>query len=152
MTPQYSTNERIDNFNALLKSYDFSTEVALFGLKRYQFLRRKVALRELKAAFIALWNLALTKSFPDDNTLVFEEFLSRYSYVVEGSNKDAQLLLQKVAVYDTLMQKKGDKDFSEVADFMADLVLTEKTTKKRIGLKLALALRAMYSLIFEKLI
>lgn len=150
--PQYSSDELIRIFSALLESYDFEYELSLFGLKRHQFLKKKKARRELTALFIALWNLALQKSFPAERELVFEEFVNRYSYSARGSNKSVDLLLRSIEVYVTLLQKNKDKDFSEIAIFMTDMLLENAPHKDRARLKLALAIRAMFKLIFDRLI
>ncbi|UZP66509.1 hypothetical protein N1030_12945 [Desulfovibrio mangrovi] len=149
---QYTSDELIRIFTALLDSYDFEAEVAIFGFRKHQFIKKKKALRELAALFIALWDLALQKSFPTERELVFEEFVNRYSYSAKGSNKDVELQLRSIEVYVTLLQKNRDKDFSEVAAFLADLMLEDQGAKDRARLKLALAIRAMFRLIFDRLI
>lgn len=149
---QYTSDELIRIFSALLESYDFEAELAMLGLKKHQFLKKKKALREFTALFIALWDLALQKSFPTERDLVFEEFINRFGYTAKGSNKDVKLLLQSAEVYVTLLQKNRDKDFSEIARFFTDMLLEDTPEKDRARLKLALAIRAMFNLVFDKLI
>jgi len=149
---QYSSDELIRIFAALLESYDFENELAMLALKRHQFLKKRKALREFTALFIALWGLALQKSFPEDRDLVFEEFVNRFSYSAKGSNKDVELLLRSIEVYTTLLEKNRDRDFSEVATFITNLLLEDAPHKDKARLKLALAIRAMFKLIFERLI
>jgi hypothetical protein len=149
---QYTSDELIRIFLALLDSYDFDAELAIFGFKKHQFIKRKKARRELAALFIALWDLALQKSFPAERELVFEEFISRYAYSAKGNNKDVDLQLRSIDVYVTLLQKKRDSDFSEVASFLAGLMLEDQDAVDKARLRLALAIRAMFRLIFDRLI
>ncbi len=149
---EYSSDELIRTFSVLLQSYDLERELAFLGIGRFQFTKRKKARRELTALFIALWGLALQKSFPSEHLLVYEEFLSRYPYTAKGSNKNVELLLRSVEVYTTLLDKHKDKDFSEVAEFLTGVLPVETPEKEKARLKMALGIRAMYRLIFDRLI
>ena len=68
----------LDNFAALLDDVDFSAELALLGIGRLQFLRRRQMLVELRGLYIALWRLALGRSFPNDADTMLSVFLHRY--------------------------------------------------------------------------
>lgn len=148
----YSSDELIRNFNAILESYGFEQELAILDIKRHQFMRKKAAMKEFVPLFIALWKLALAKSFPDEAELYYEAFLSRHSNVFRGSQKETARHLQRIEVYNTLMQEKKDGDFSAIAAFCTDKLVTDDSKRPRATLKMALAIRAMYNLVFERLI
>jgi len=150
--PQYTSDELIRTFSALLDSYSFEHELAILGVKRHHLLKKRKALREFSALFIALWGLALQKSFPAERDMVFDEFVSRYSYSAKGSNKEVTLLVRSIEVYATLLEKNRDKDFSEIARFVTDMLMEESPARDRARLKTALGIRAMFNLIFDKLI
>lgn len=148
----YSSDEVIRNFTAVLGSYTFSQEMQALRVGKLQFLRKKKVLREFTALFIALWRIALDKSFPEDADLIFEEFQSRLSNYLNQSSKNTKLLLQQIAVYQTLLEKKRDADFSEVAVFITQQLETDPAEQLKTKHKLALLTRSAYKLIFDRLI
>lgn len=152
MSQLYTSEELIENFTALMDSYDFTGELAILSVGRLQVFRRRQAMRELRTLFIALWKLALSRSVPDDTAIVFDAFLSTYINRVEGSEKERGIFRQKVDVYNTLLREKGAADFSGVASFMTELIVKRSAEKQRAQLKLALSIRSMYQLIFDRLL
>ena len=60
------TQVALDNFAALLDDADFTAELELVGVGRFQFLRRRQMCLELRGLYMALWRLALSRSFPND--------------------------------------------------------------------------------------
>ncbi|MFV0422013.1 hypothetical protein [Oleidesulfovibrio sp.] len=148
----YSSDEVIRNFTAVLGSYTFVQEMQTLRVGRLQFRKKKKVLREFTALFIALWRIALDKSFPEDAELIFEEFVSRLSNHLNQSSKNTKLLLQQIEVYQTLLDEKRDADFSEVAVFITQQLETDPAEQLKTKHKLALLIRATYTLIFDRLI
>ena len=154
VSPAYTIDEVLDNFAALLGSFDFTPEIDAMGIGRMQFLRRKRALQDLRALFIALWRLALRKSFPDDGDVIFETFLGRYQQnpARDSARKDAAAMVDKVRAYVDMLDHKGDADFSEAAHHLVSLLSLGDAEAKALRLRLALHIRSTYKLIFDKLI
>ncbi|ABB37141.1 hypothetical protein Dde_0340 [Oleidesulfovibrio alaskensis G20] len=148
----YSSDEVIRNFTAVLGSYSFIQEMRTLRVGRLQFRRRKKVLREFTALFIALWNLALHKSFPDDAELIFDEFISRLANHCSQSSKNTKLLWQQIQVYQTLLEARKDSDFTEIAAFITGQLETDSTEQLRTKHRLALLIRGAYSIIFDRLI
>ena len=153
-SPAYTIDEVLDNFAALLASFDFTPEIDAMGIGRMQFLRRKRALQDLRALFIALRRLALRKSFPDDGDVIFETFLARYQQTParDSARKDAAAMVEKVRAYVDMLDHKGDADFSEAAHHLVSLLSLGDAEAKALRLRLALHIRSTYKLIFDKLI
>lgn len=57
-----------------------------------------------------------------------------------------------MATYDALVGEKKDGDFSLVAEKLANVFTLPDKDRKRLQLKLSLRVRALYELIFEKMI
>ena len=77
--PESFAQEALDNFHVVLGDYDFSRELELSRVGRLQFLRRRQMLTEWRGLFMALWRIALAKSFPDDADAMFDAFLLSYT-------------------------------------------------------------------------
>ena len=95
---QYSAAEVIGQFLALYNCLDFKAELEDIGIGRFQFMRRKKALRELRALCIALWGIALQKSFPDDAGSFFAKFRET-APVLAGPGREAVEMQTRVNVY-----------------------------------------------------
>lgn len=121
------------------------------GVGRLQVFRRKRILGELKALFIALWHLALQKSFPVDGSLIFEEFLARFENT-KGAEKYTRPIVERAKQYVDLLERKRDTDFSEVASHLASLLDISEAEARTLKLRLALHIRSTYTLIFQRLI
>jgi len=147
----YSADEVIRQFLRLYNSLDFKTELADIGVPRWQFLRRKRATQELRAITIALWGLALQKSFPNDAGDFFAAFREKAPILAEGV-KETVRLHEKVNAYIVLLSPKKDTDFSPVADHLAKLLALQAEDVARLRLKLSLIIRNLYVLIFDKLV
>lgn len=150
----YTTDEVLENFTALLDSFDFAPEIDAMGIGRMQFLRRRRALLDLRALFIALWRLALRRSFPSEFEEIFGTFLKRLQEAPlrSAARKEAATLTEKVTAYVEMLETKGDADFSEAAHHLVSLLSLGDAEAKALRLRLALHLRSAYKLIFEKLI
>ena len=148
---KYAADEVVLPFRALINSMDFRAELADLGIGPLQVLRRKKTLRELRALSIALWGLALQKSFPQDAG----EFFVRYAEtdpLLNASGKEPGKLRQRLEEYIQLLDIKKDRDFLPVAGHLAEKITPKSKDLARIRLKLSLIIRNLYTLIFEKLV
>jgi hypothetical protein len=148
---RYSAGEVIEQFLALYNCLDFRHELEDVGISRFQFARRKKALRELKALSIALWGLALQKSFPLDAADFFSQFRSVAPDLV-GQRKSALDMQNRVNIYVDLLAGKRDTDFVPVAAYLAEILALNDNDLRRLRLKLSLITRNLYTLIFDKLV
>lgn len=150
MQTTYAESDLFENLDALLDTYDMSNELVVFELGKFHFLRKKKAKQELEALFYALWKLALKQSFPDN----YEDYFSSYcklKNLEKDSKGNATTLFRSVEVYNTLLAEHGTKNFSTVADFLADQLIKDSSRREHITLKLALSIRSTYNLIFQRL-
>lgn len=142
--------EAIANFSVLIDDLDFTGEMDLLGIGRFQFLRRKQMIIELRGLYTAVWRLALARSFPHDAGSVFENFLERYGRAHTG--KLATQIIERARQYWGMLEPAGDGDFSEVARHLSSFIEREDKDQRPLILKLALRIRRAYRLIFERLI
>lgn len=148
---RYSAKEVIDIFLPLYRDLDFSQQVADMGGNGIHFLRRARILRECRALAIALWGVALRRSFPEDAQGFFAEFM-RSAPPVAASGKGPARLASRVNVYADLLAEKGDADFLPVADYFTEVLELSSEEKAVQRLKLSLYVRQLYMLIFDKLV
>lgn len=146
----YSAEEVLDNFEALLRDVVFPRELRLLGVGRFHFLRRRQMLLELRALYIGLWHLALQRSFPTAHQELFDAFLARYAR--RRPDRESARLLERAVEYVEMLRHKGDRDFTEVSRHLASFLELDEDASKTLALRLALALRASYTFIFERLI
>ena len=147
----YSAEEVIRNFEALLDSLDFKSELLELGIGSLQLGRRKKALRELNALSIGLWHLALQRSFPEAGADFFARFRETSPRLV-GSGKEPGLLQSRVGIYVDLLKDKKETDFLPVASYLAEVLALDAEDMRRLRLKVSLITRSMYKLIFDRLV
>ena len=147
----YTSDEVIRQFLGLYNCLDFKTELEEIGITRFQFMRRKKAMREFRALSIALWGLALQKSFPNDAGAFFAEFREK-APMLAGDGKEVMRLHARVNEYIELLSPKRDADFSPVASYLANVLALNANDQARLRLKLSLIIRNLYMLIFDKLV
>ncbi|MDR1947155.1 MAG: hypothetical protein LBQ51_08340 [Desulfovibrio sp.] len=148
---RYSAEEVIKQFLSLYTCMNFETELADMGIGRLRFFMRRKALREFTALFIALWYLALQKSFPQDAANFFSIFRESAAMLNNGS-REAAKLGPRVDAYMEQVQRKKDADFLPVAEYMARSLVLKTRDFARLRLKLSLRIRNLYMLIFDKLV
>ena len=148
---QYSAAEVIQQFLALYNCMDFKPELEDIGIGRFHFTRRKKALREFRALSIALWGLALQKSFPNDAEAFFQEFHASLPGIFPGA-KERGLMENRISVYVDCLSVKKDADFLPVAEYLATVLALDAEDMRRLRLKLSLIMRNLYTLIFDKLV
>lgn len=142
--------EALDNFAALIGDMDYNDAINLMGLGRFQFLRRKRMRLELMALYMALWRLALARSFPPHADAMFATFLAEY----EGSHtgKACEGVTARAREYWAMIHPVGDSDFSDVARHLTSFLISDQRDVRALTLKLALHIRSAYRFIFERLI
>lgn len=142
--------EALANFAVLLDDLDFSQELELLGIGRLQFLRRKQMLIELRGLFIAIWRLALGRSFPHEADEMLRIFIRRYA---EGhAGKPGAQIVERAGQYWRMLEPGGDGDFSDVARHLLSFVDRDQDDVAPLVLRLALRIRSAYRFIFDRLI
>jgi hypothetical protein len=147
----YSADEIINRFLELYSSMDFKAKVTELGISSLHIRRRGKALREFRAICIALWGLALQKSFPQEAQAFFEQFLVTAPFLA-GKGKECARLQARVGIYVNLLADKKDTDFLPVAYYLAEVLALNAEDMRRLRLKISLLTRNLYTLIFDCLV
>lgn len=147
---QATIREALDNFAVLVDDVDFSAMLNLMGIGRLQFLRRKQMLIELRGLYMALWRLALARSFPDHCDDMFDTFLHRYTRA--HPDKISARTIERARQYRDMLMPCGDGNFNDVARHLTSFLIKEQRDTRALTLKLALHIRKAYRFIFERLI
>lgn len=142
--------EAIANFTALIDDADYDGVIDMMGIGKLQFLRRKQMRLELGALRMALWRLALSRSFPCHADEMFAEFLKRYS--AEHPDRRSLSTVNRAREYWGMLEPGGDSDFHAVARHLISFMATEADSNSALTLKLALFIRHDYRFIFDRLI
>lgn len=142
--------EALANFAVLSDDADYDGVMDMLGLGKFQFLRRKQMRTELGGLRIALWRLALSRSFPNDADNMFDEFLRRYA--ASHPDKRGQTTIERAREYWGMLQPGGDSDFNAVARHLTSFLDLDSNIERGITLKLALHIRNDYRFIFDRLI
>ena len=144
------TQVALDNFAALLDDADFTAEMELMGVGRFQFLRRRQMDLELRGLHMALWRLALSRSFPNDADAMFATFL--HGYLSRHPQKGARQAAERARQYWGMLEPTGDADFNEVARHLTSFAERDEKEQRTLTLRLALHIRKVYCFIFDRLI
>lgn len=147
---QSLVDDALANFWALMEDFDYAAILELMGIGRFQFLRRKQMIIELKGLHIALWRLALARSFPRYADDMLTIFLRRYCRA-HGDNVGSEIS-ERATQYWGMILPHGDGDFNNVAAHLVQLLTKEQMDDRALILRLALQIRSAYKLIFERLI
>lgn len=151
MSAVYTQEEVIANFQALIDSWNFNTELRRLGIGAMQIMRRKQMLLEFQGLFAGLWRLALTRSFPEDGEHIFEGYLARCASNPKNARRASQLV-ERSRQYAEMLAQRGDTNFSEVSRHLASFLKLPESAHNRVTLQLALNIRQMYNCIFERMI
>jgi hypothetical protein len=138
------------NFFAILADARYSHVLKILGVGRMQFLLRRQMVVELTGLYIALWRLALGKSFPHDAEHMFEMFFEEYRQKHAG--KRGEHVLSRASGYWGMIAPHGDANFSPVARHLMSFSRYESRRAKSVELRLVLCIRRIYRLIFDRLI
>lgn len=147
----YTADEVSRTFANLLATFDFAAELRELGIGALSVFKRGQAKKRLTAVSIALWHIALERSFPHDANVFYAHFLATYPPLC-ADKKSARKLRDLVTEYDALVAEKKDADFTAVAENLADYFKLDGEERRKQQLKLSLRVRAIYDLIFDKLI
>lgn len=147
----YTAEEVSRTFTHLLASFNFAYELNELGIGSLSIFKRSQAKKRLVALCIALWHIALEKSFPNDTETFFAHFKDTYPPLV-GESRGAKKMRDLLERYDTLVAEKKDGDFTRVAEDFIDSFNLVPADRAKLQLKLSLRIRTVYDLIFEKLI
>ncbi|WP_296303263.1 hypothetical protein [uncultured Desulfovibrio sp.] len=147
---QNFVQEALDNFAVLLDDTDFTAHLHLMGVGRLHFTRRKQLLQEWRGLYVALWRLALGRSFPQDADAMLEAF--RRSYRERHRDKQTPQMLERAEQYWDMMRVTRESDFTEVARHFCSLCQLNEKDARSLQLKLALIIRKAYTDIFRRLI
>lgn len=147
----YTAEEVGRTFADLLGTFDFAFELREFGLGSLSIFKRSQARKRLTVLCIALWHVALEKSFPNDAQAFFARFRETYPPLV-GEKRGAKKLRDLLDRYDILVSEKRDGDFTRVAEVLMESFSPAPADKVKMQLKLSLRIRSIYDLIFTKLI
>lgn len=141
-----------ENFRALLDDMSFFEEMAILGFGRFQFSRRRRMAIEFRGVYMALWRLALGSSFPERADAVFSAFCEGYAR--RSRDRHAPETVQKARDYWQMLRDASPRDFRSLAEQLTTLLSPRYGDEKQqaVSLKLALHLRSMYRLIFDRLI
>lgn len=149
---EISPTEVIERFTGLLESFDFDDECRILEIGKLHVVKRRNALRELRALYTALWKIALDKSLPADSETIFKQFLECIPTALDCKNEAAAFLRRRIAVYDTLLEPTKEQNFNDVSSKLIATVTKRKELKDNQVLKLSLHVRKVYTLIFKRLI
>ena len=151
MNSVYTHEEVIANFQALIGGWNFNAKLGQLGIGAMHVMRRRQMLLEFKGLFTGLWRLALMRSFPEEGRQIFEEYLER-CLSNPKNEKSARQLVERSRQYADMLDLRGDTDFSEVSRHLTSFLHLPESAHKSAVLKLALDIRQMYNVIFERMI
>jgi hypothetical protein len=151
ISPAFTIDEVVDNFNALLEQTDFEQELAMSGIKRMRFVTRRRMKAEWLAIYIALWRLALDRSFPADGDAIFKTFIEHRIGKIKQARK-AELFISHIMEYVEMFRLKGNNDFSLPAEHLTAKLMLSEQEAQSVRMKMILRLRELYKLIFDRLI
>ena len=146
----YTKEGVLQHFEEVLESLELKQQIAELGSGMNSFFTKKRSLAEFTAMGIALWKLALEKSFPKEAEAFFNEYLETSKTLGKGK-KHAQML-ELVNKYNELFAPKKTEDFSAISQYIADNLGSASADRKTLQLKLSLTIRKIYQFIFDHLI
>jgi len=140
-----AVQEALDNFPVLLLDLDAGRALHILGIGR-----RARLLAEWRGLCMALWRLALQRSFPDHAEAMFRQF--RESFGQSHTDKTSALALERAPAYWEVLAERGDADFRPVSRFLAAVFFEDEARAQAMALRLMLHVRQTYQSIFERLI
>lgn len=148
---QEVVEEALANFLVLIDDMGCEQCLDMLGIGRFQFLRRRQMKIEILGLRMALWRLALARSFPTRADWMFNEFLQRYADV--HPDKNSREAIRRGLQYWGMLAPGGDSDFQAVARHLVSFnEQAPAGVARALILRLALSIRSDYKFIFEHLI
>lgn len=148
--PAGAVQEALDNFPVLLLDLDAGQALHILGIGRLHFRRRARLLAEWRGLCMALWRLALQRSFPDDADDMFRRF--REDFGQSHGDRTSALALERAPAYWQVLAPWGDADFRPVSRALAAVFFEDEVRVQAMGLRLMLHVRRTYQSIFDRLI
>ena len=144
----------LNNFTSLLQEADFEQELRALGIGKLWFRQRRRVVASLQALYVALWRLALLRSFPEDADHICNLFLeslrsqsgSRRTYALTDDFE------QEVRDYVERLQHHGSANFTDVATYLVSRLKPKEPDDAAARLRLALLIRNAYTTIFAHLV
>ncbi len=152
MYDSISPENVVQRFASLVQSFDFEDEFRVLEIGKLHIVKKRNALRELKALYVALWKIALDKSLPDQADDIFQRFLDSLAQNFKLNDNASAFLKRRIAVYDTLLNPTKEQNFTDVASKLLTTISKRKEPRQSLVLKLSLHIRKVYTLIFKELI
>ncbi|MDR2050464.1 MAG: hypothetical protein LBQ63_01650 [Deltaproteobacteria bacterium] len=149
-SPLYTEDEVLRHFTDLLPALDLEREIAELGFGLNGIFKRRRSLDEFTSMCIAMWGLALERSFPEEAEVFFRSFLENSPTLGKGKKREESLA--RIMAYSALFDLRKENDFSPVARYMAGKLNPGTGDEKALLLKLSLTMRKLYKIIFDYLI
>ena len=128
-----AVQEALDNFPVLLLDLDAGRALHILGIGRLQFRRRARLLAEWRGLCMALWRLALQRSFPEHAEAMFRQF--RESFGQSHTDKTSALALERAPAYWEVLAERGDADFRPVSRFLAAVFFEDEARAQAMALR-----------------
>lgn len=148
--PLYTKDEVIAHFEGLFTSIDLKEEIAALGGGLNSLFKKGRSLTEFTAMTMVLWKLALDSSFPQESEEFFQDFIA--CSPILGKGKKREQLISCINMYRNLFSEKKTDDFTPVSHHIIETLCKDSSDKKALQLKVSLAMRKLYQIIFEHLI
>lgn len=142
--------EALDNFVVLLDDADFAESFRIMGLGWRHFMRRRQMRVEWQGLYVALWRLALQRSFPEDADRMLAAFCQDYRQ--QHPDKDTAAALDRAVPYWDMLRVRGESDFTGVARHLCSFFSLDERAERSMVLRLVLHIRKRYTEIFRRLI
>lgn len=152
MSNELSPDSIVFRFQSLLSSFDYLEELGILGIGKYSFKKKRKLIFEIKALYIALWKIALEKSFPENWNTYFNLFLDELGSYLKCNTQTTLFITRRIEVYDTLLAPTKENNFLEVARQLVATHIKKKEDLDSPTLKFSLKIRQVYTLIFNRLI
>jgi hypothetical protein len=140
----------LKNFAALLDDTDFVRELELMEIGRLQLMLRRQMLVEWRGLYMALWRLALEKSFPGEAEAMFAEFMAHYKNT--HPDRLSAACVERAKEYWGMLAPAGETDFNPAARHLTSFFSNDTKDTRSLSLKLALHIRKTYTYIFDRLL
>lgn len=147
----YPPEMLVEHFVSLLGDLHYQDVMDIFGVGPLQFHKRKRLKNEFRALYIALWRLALIRSFPDRHEQIFHAFME-HDASTSRNRRERLNMAERSLQYVDKLREQGDSDFSEVSRHLLSFMEFDESRTKAMILKLALHVRKMYVFFFDNLI
>ncbi len=146
-----SHDKVVETFEILLDGFSFEREMKLLDVGRLHVFRRRNVLTEYKALCVALWGLALERSFPEEHSVILDTYLAQLND--QGKSRKTKAMPRElILAYIELLATHKENDFTVVGEHMVALFNVDEKKRASLRLQLALEIRKLYSIIFDNLI